>query len=87
MDAANILQGRHCEGAQYHEKYVEAEPELLASRSRPFCMKIYAERRMSDYWVRLCIYKHTPDVLMPWESFIKSDLAKKFKDLCEQEQS
>jgi GTP 3',8-cyclase len=48
---------------------------------------IRIERRVSDYWVRLCIYKHTPDVLMPWESFLKSDLAKKFKDLCEREQS
>ncbi len=48
---------------------------------------IRLERKFSDYWVRLCIYKHTQDVLMPWKSFIKSDLAKKFKDLCELEQS
>lgn len=48
---------------------------------------IRIERKMSDYWVRLCIYKHSPDVLMSWESFLHSDLAKKFKELCEQEQS
>ena len=42
---------------------------------------IRIERRMSDYWVRLCIYKHTPDVLMPQEAFLKSELVKKLKDL------
>jgi cyclic pyranopterin phosphate synthase len=47
---------------------------------------IRIERRMSEYWVRLCIYKHSPDVLMPWESFLKSNLAKRFKELCEEEQ-
>lgn len=48
---------------------------------------IRIERKMSDYWVRLCIYKHTPDVLMPWKLFLQSDIAKKFKDLCKVEQS
>lgn len=48
---------------------------------------IRIERRISDYWVRLCIYKHTPDVLMPWNTFLKSDLARQFKELCERDQS
>jgi GTP 3',8-cyclase len=47
---------------------------------------IRVERRVSGYWVRLCIYKHTPDVLMPWELFLQSDLIKKIKVLCEKEQ-
>jgi cyclic pyranopterin phosphate synthase len=47
---------------------------------------VRVERRMSDYWVRLCIYKHTPDVLMPWKKFLQSDLPKKIKDLCKEEQ-
>lgn len=47
---------------------------------------IRLERRMADYWVRLCIYKHTPEVLMPWKEFLQSDLAEKFKLLCEQDQ-
>jgi len=40
-----------------------------------------------DYWICLCIYKHSPDVLMPWKIFLESELAKKFKELCEREQS
>lgn len=47
---------------------------------------IRIERRMSDYWVRLCIYKHTQDVLMPWKLFLQGDIAKKFKELCKGEQ-
>jgi len=47
---------------------------------------IRLEQRMSDYWVRLCIYRHSSDVLMPWKIFLESELAKKLKDLCEQEQ-
>ena len=46
---------------------------------------IRIERRMSDYWVRLCIYKHTQDILMPWKAFLQSETAKKFKALCMQE--
>lgn len=48
---------------------------------------IRIEQRASDYWVRLCLYKHTPDVLMPWKSFLESELPKKLKDLCKLEQS
>ncbi len=48
---------------------------------------IRLERRMTDYWVRLCIYKHTPEVLMPWGEFLQSELAEKFKTLCEQDRT
>ena len=47
---------------------------------------IRIERRMSDYWVRLCIYKHSSEVLMPWNIFLKSDLSQEFKKLCKREQ-
>ena len=47
---------------------------------------IRIEQKGSDYWVRLCLYKHSPDVLMPWKSFLQSDLPKKFKELCNLEQ-
>lgn len=43
---------------------------------------VRVERRGTDYWVRLCLYKQTPDVLMPWRSFVSSDLAKRLKDQC-----
>lgn len=43
------------------------------------------EKRASDYWVRLCLYKDTPDVLMPWKSFLRSGLAEQLKGLHEQE--
>lgn len=46
---------------------------------------IRLERRMTDYWVRLCIYKHTPEVLMPWNEFLQSRLAERFKTLCDQD--
>lgn len=46
---------------------------------------IRLERRLASYWVRLCIYKHTPEVLMPWSEFLQSELARKFKTLCEQD--
>jgi cyclic pyranopterin phosphate synthase len=45
------------------------------------------ERRMNDYWVRLCIYKHSPDVLMPWKTFLESNVSKRFRELCESERS
>lgn len=48
---------------------------------------IRLERKQSEYWVRLCIYKHSSDVLMPWDKFLQSDLADKYKTLCEQEQT
>lgn len=48
---------------------------------------IRLERRLSDYWVRLCIYRHTPEVLMPWREFLQSGLAVKFKDICQQDLS
>jgi molybdenum cofactor biosynthesis enzyme MoaA len=44
------------------------------------------ERRQSDYWVRLCIYRHTPDVLMPWQDFLASEPSKLLRKLCENEQ-
>lgn len=48
---------------------------------------IRLEKRGSDYWVRLCIYKHTPEVLMPWRSFLESQAAQELKSLCHAEQS
>ena len=45
------------------------------------------ERRVSDYWVRLCIYKHSLNVLMPWKSFLESKLSDELRELCEREQS
>jgi len=48
---------------------------------------IRLEKRGSDHWVRLCISKHTPDVLMPWRSFLASSAAQEFKSLCQAEQS
>jgi len=47
---------------------------------------IRLERRQMDYWVRLCIYKHTPDVLMPWSEFLRSPIAEQYKLLCRQDQ-
>ncbi len=47
---------------------------------------IRLERRDDDYWVRLCMYKHTPDVLMPWRNFLSSSLAQEFVELCKSEQ-
>jgi cyclic pyranopterin phosphate synthase len=44
------------------------------------------ERRLAEYWVRLCIYKHSPDVLMPWRQFLDSAMAEEYKNLCAQEQ-
>lgn len=38
------------------------------------------ERRKEGYFVRLCIYRHSPDVLMHWKTFLESDL---FKKMCE----
>ncbi|KKQ87851.1 MAG: hypothetical protein UT09_C0009G0005 [Parcubacteria group bacterium GW2011_GWF2_38_8] len=46
---------------------------------------IRLERRLSDYWIRLCIYKHTPDVLMPWREFLQSKFSEQFKDLCKKD--
>lgn len=39
------------------------------------------ERRDDDYFVRLCIYKQSPDVLMPWRTFLQSDLPKAIRKL------
>ena len=35
---------------------------------------IRIERIMGDYYVRLCIYKQSPDVLVPWKDFIQSSI-------------
>jgi len=43
------------------------------------------ERRQSSYWVRLCIYKHSSEVLMPWRDFLCSDASKLLKELCDKE--
>lgn len=45
------------------------------------------ERRLSGYYIRLCIYKHTPDILMPWETFLQNEISKQLRDLCEKEQT
>jgi molybdenum cofactor biosynthesis enzyme MoaA len=37
------------------------------------------ERRDGVYFVRLCIYKHSPDILMPWQDFMKSKIAQVLK--------
>jgi molybdenum cofactor biosynthesis enzyme MoaA len=34
------------------------------------------EKRNGDYFVRLCIYKNSPDVLMKWDDFIRSEVIK-----------
>lgn len=47
---------------------------------------IRLERRLDDYWVRLCIYKHTPDVLMPWREFLGSVYAQQLKEVLITEQ-
>lgn len=47
---------------------------------------IRLERKMDDYWVRLCIYKNTPDVLMPWRNFLESSFAENLRNICKQEQ-
>lgn len=47
---------------------------------------IRLERRNDDYWVRLCIYKQGEDVLMPWQEFLKSDLAHHLKNQFTKEQ-
>jgi hypothetical protein len=66
------------------------EPTCAGCPLRPVCHEgfygIRLERRGSDYWVRLCIYKQSPDVLMPWGVFLESELPEQFRKLCEQEQ-
>lgn len=37
------------------------------------------EKKGEEYFVRLCIYKQSPDVLMPWKLFLSSGLATKLK--------
>ena len=44
------------------------------------------ERRQSAYWVRLCIYRHTPEVLMPWRGFLSSEPSRLLRELCSEEQ-
>lgn len=39
------------------------------------------ERRGGEYTVRLCIYKQTADLLMPWREFLQTDLAARMRDL------
>lgn len=43
------------------------------------------EKRQDDYYVRLCIYKQTRQVLMPWHEFLASDLARQIRLQFEQE--
>lgn len=43
------------------------------------------ERRPDGYYVRLCIYKHSPDVLLPWQEFLASDLAEQIRLNIEEE--
>ncbi len=40
---------------------------------------VRVERRADEYFVRLCIYKQTPDVVMPWQEFLGSGLAGKLR--------
>ena len=45
------------------------------------------EKRAGDYWVRLCIYKQSHDILMPWKSFLDSELASHVREACDDELS
>ena len=36
---------------------------------------IRVERISNEYYVRLCIYKQTPDVLIPWQDFVKNQVS------------
>lgn len=47
---------------------------------------VRVEKR-DGYWVRLCIYKQTHDVLMPWRIFLESGLPEKIRRLCVEELS
>lgn len=38
------------------------------------------ERIKEEYYVRLCIYKQTRDILIPWEEFINSKISETIKD-------
>lgn len=47
---------------------------------------IRLEQRRGEQWVRLCIYKHVPEVLMPWRRFLTSESAEKLRGLLVSEQ-
>jgi GTP 3',8-cyclase len=41
---------------------------------------IRLERRDKDYFIRLCVYKQSPDILIHWKEFVKSSIAQKLKN-------
>ncbi len=41
---------------------------------------VRVEAREGRYFVRLCIYKQSPDILMPWMEFINSGLAEELRE-------
>jgi hypothetical protein len=43
------------------------------------------ERRRDGYYIRLCIYKHTPEVLLPWKEFVASNLVDQIRLNIEEE--
>lgn len=46
---------------------------------------IRLERRPNGYHIRLCIYKHSSDVLLPWQEFLASDLTEQIRLNIEEE--
>ena len=57
---------------------------------RPTCYEgfygLRLERRLDDYWVRLCIYKQSSEVLMTWRQFLESESACLFAQMLLYEQ-
>lgn len=40
---------------------------------------VRVEKREGEYFIRLCLYKQSPEILMPWKVFINTGLAEKIK--------
>jgi molybdenum cofactor biosynthesis enzyme MoaA len=59
------------------------EPVCDGCTERPCQEGFYGiriELRDSGYFVRLCIYKQTSDVLMPWQQFLASELPRQMRE-------
>jgi len=68
----------------YYLKSVCAGCNLLKNCHEGF-YGIRLEKRKSEYFVRLCIYKQTSDVLMPYNKFLASDLPKEIRKMIKAE--
>ena len=42
------------------------------------------EKRQGGYYVRLCLYRHNYNTLLPWQNFLSSGLANEMKNIFQQ---